>query len=238
MVKKHLKKIAMPSTWHIERKDRTFTTRPNPGGHRLDMCIPLGTLLRELIKCAKTEREGKTVLCTKNILVDGKRRKERKFPVGIMDVVDIEEIKEYYRILLNKNGNLYAQPVKKEETASKLCRIRNKTILGKDKIQLNLSDGRNLLVKKDEGYKTGDTLVMSLPDQKIKNHLKLEKGASIYLIGGKNIGCAGTVEHADGNKITYRLSDEKQGKKHDTLKEYVFVVGKEKPIITLADEKQ
>jgi len=46
---------------------------------------------------------------------------------------------------------------RKSDAEWKLCRIQNKTIVKGKKVQLNLHDGKNKLVEKDE-YKTGDVL--------------------------------------------------------------------------------
>ena len=54
--------------------------------------------------------------------------------------------------------------------------------------QLNLHDGRNILIKDPNKYNTGDTLKLSLPDQKVLDHISFEEGATAYLIGGSHVG--------------------------------------------------
>ena len=53
----------------------------------------------------------------------------------------------------------------------------------------------------------------------------------IYLIGGKHIGDMGKVEDVHGDKIRYKS---RKGDVYETLKEYAFVIGKEKPSIKLS----
>ena len=89
-------------------------------------------------------------------------------------------------------------------------------------------DGKNIIVDK-EVYKVGDTIIIA--DGKIKRHARLEKGALIYLIGGKHIGEVGHVEDIIQNKIIYK--DEK-GDLVETLKKYAFVVGDSKPLVSLS----
>ena len=72
--------------------------------------------------------------------------------------------------------------------------------------------------------------MISLPKQEIKEHLRLEKGCNIYLIGGKHSGDLGTVEDIISKKITYKTQ---KGEIIETLKRYVFVVGKDKPVVSL-----
>ena len=41
-MKNHLKRIASPRTWLINRKSNTFITRPKPGAHSFEHGISLG----------------------------------------------------------------------------------------------------------------------------------------------------------------------------------------------------
>lgn len=229
MAKKHLKSVATPKTWNISRKETVFITRPYPGAHSMLYSMPLNVIMKELIKCAQTTREVQLILKTKQVLVDGMRRNEFKLPVGLMDTLSLPDINEHYRIILDSRGKLMAIGIPQEETIVKPCRIMGKTVLGKGKAQLNLSGGRNMLVQKETDYAVGDTLLVTLPKQEIKQHFKLEKGAFVYLIGGSHIGETGLIEEISGNKIRIKADHGV----YETPKHYVFVLGKEKAAITL-----
>ncbi len=228
MVKNHLKSITMPRTWQIERKKTVFVTRPNPGAHPMRYSMSLNVIMKELIKCAKTTKEVKAIIHDKEVLVDGKKRNDEKYSVGLMDVISLPETKQNYRIIINKSGKLKALEITQDEANTKLSKIENKSVLLKGKIQLNLSDGRNIIVDKGE-YKTSDTLAISLPGQEIKDHVKFEVGMMALLIGGKHMGYIGKIEDIKSDIITIKIGDNS----YETLKEYAFVVGKDKPIITL-----
>ena len=105
--------------------------------------------------------------------------------------------------------------------------IKNKKSVGK-KIQLNLSDGRNILVDKD-AYKTKDSLIVELPEQKIADHLPFTKGAMILLTGGRHMGTVGNVESIEGNTLVFKTGSEV----YETTKDHAFVVGKEKPAVSI-----
>ncbi len=227
-MKGHLKRIAAPKSWTIKRKERKWLVRNACGAHIAEQSIPLAVLIRDLLKYAKTMREVKHAITKSRILVNGKRAKDEKLPVGMMDVINFQNINEQYRILIDKNGKIFAKKIeKKSDGEIKPFRIINKTRV-KDKFQLNLSSGNNVLVDKDT-YRTGDTLIIGLDKKEIKHHLKLEKGAAVYLTAGARIGELGTVESIDGKKIVLKIGD----KLFETLKEYAFVVGKEKPVIDI-----
>lgn len=226
-MKRHLKRLAAPKSWLIKRRGLTFVTKPNPGPHSLKLALPLEIVIRDILGVAKNSREVKKILYDDEVLVDGIRRKELKFPVGIMDVIEIKKINECFRVVLDK-GKINLIPINEKEAGFKPCRIIGKNLV-RGKTQLNLYDGKNIFVENDE-YKVGDTVIVGLPKQEIKEHIKLEKGCFIYLVGGKHIGDVGKIEDIISDKVTYKG---KGGEIIETSKKYVFVVGKDKPVISL-----
>ena len=229
MVKRHLKRLATPKTWKIQKKGLTFITRPNPGAHSQRLSIPINVVLKNMIKCAKTTREAKKLLLSSEVMVDGNRVKDHRFPVGLMDVVHLKPTKENYRIIFNEKGNLEAVSTDEKDAKSKLCQVKGKTLLKGGKMQLNLSDSRNIIVAKDE-YNVGDSLLVEVPSQKIAGTFKLEKGAAILLVAGKHIADVGTVEKAGSYAIIYKTE---KGETKTTSRKYAFVVGKEKPALKI-----
>ncbi|MBW3004734.1 30S ribosomal protein S4e [Candidatus Woesearchaeota archaeon] len=226
-MKSHLKRLVTPKSWTLLKKEDTFVVRPRPGAHPAKLSMPI-TLLLKRLGYASTTAEVKKILNTKEVLVDGRRVKEHKFPVGLMDVITIKDTNDALRIVLDKKGRLKVIPADKDETTFKLCRVKKKTALKKGKIQLNLSDNRNILTDKT-AVKAGDTVLITVPFQEIKEHLPLEKGALIYLIGGKHIGHKGIIDNIEGDKLIFTEAK----KKYESLKRYAFVIGKGKEAIKL-----
>ncbi|MDP2750401.1 MAG: 30S ribosomal protein S4e [Nanoarchaeota archaeon] len=227
-MKSHLKRIAAPKSWQILRKERKWLVRSMPGAHRKERSLPLAVLIRDLLAFAKTMREVKNILTKKQVLINGKREKNEKRCVGLMDVVTFKDINESYRILIDKNERIVAKKIeKKTEVDLKPYKIKNKTLV-KGKVQLNFSSGGNLIVEKDI-YKTGDTLLMNVQKKEPGQHFKLEKGAVIYLTGGTHIGEQGIIESIEGKKIVMKIHDQQ----FETLKKYAFVIGKEKSAIDI-----
>ena len=224
----HLKRLNTPKTWQLWKKERVFITKPNPGPHSLDTCMSINLLIKTLLKFAKTTREVKKLLNEGKILIDGIARKNHKFPVGLMDIIEVPDLQLQYVFLFNENGKLIHKQINKEDTKIKTCKIVNKKILRGKKIQLNLYDGNNIIVDKD-AYKVGDSIVVSVPKKEIKNHLKLEKGALIYLIGGKHIGRFGILDEIKQFKSTEedRIIIKSKNENIETLKSYAFVVNKQ-----------
>lgn len=237
MPRSHLKRIAAPKTWQIARKETKYVMRPRPGPHKLEEGMPLSVVIRELIKVAKENKEAKKIIKLKDVFVDKRKRTDEKYSVGFMDIIEFPQLEECYRIVFDRKGRLAAIKADAKESGTKLSRIKAKTKIARGKIQLNLSDGRNITVDKDT-YKIGDTLQISLPDQKITNHLKLNAGAMLMLVGGKHIGMIATAEEVKEGKVTIKAGKSS----YEALPEHTFVIGTDKPVLEsirqLANEKE
>ena len=234
---KHLKRLAAPRAVRLHRKEKTWTIKSSPGPHPLEKSIPLGLIIRDYLGLCDTYREVKRVIASGDILVDGAKRKNHKFPCGLMDIISIPKLKKDYRILFDKNGKLTLVPISGKDVEWKLCRIENKTIVKGNRIQLNLHDGRNILVKKDE-YKTGDVLKISFKDNKISDVFKYEKGTISMIIGGSHIGEMANIQDIQiVPSATPNLAKMKGNTEFSTLTHYIFPIGKTKPIISLPEVK-
>jgi len=224
---KHLSRITVPKSWKIRKKGIQWVTKPLPGPHPIELGMPLNLIFKDILKYAKTNKEVKRILNNQEILIDGVRRKEPRFILGMMDVISIPQTKESFRLLLNQKGHLILKKIEEKEAKIKLCKIIGKKPI-KKKIQINLHDGKNILLDKDN-YKVGDSVLIELPSQKIIDHLKLEKNCLVYLTAGKHVGSLGLLQSVEQDKINYKTA----GNDHITLKKYAFVVGKEKPVINI-----
>ena len=226
---KHLKRYFAPKTWKIKRKGIKFVAKPRPGTHKIDVALPLNIILRDILGYANNNREVKFILEKKNITVDGIRRKDCKFPVGLFDVLSLNDIDKHFRVVFDKMGNIGLIKLGKEESMVKLCKITGKRAI-KGKVQLNLYDGTNIIVQ-NGSYKVGNTILLALGKKKeIKEKINLDKNVLIYLTGGRHIGQIGKVESIRANRILYKAES---GDVVETLKVYAFPIGKDKPLISL-----
>ena len=226
----HLKRYAMPKYWPLPRKEKVFVARPMPGPHPKDRCIPLQIVLRDILHYASSAKEAKQILSGGKVLVDKRVRKDPRFSVGLMDIIEIPEINESFRVIVNKRG-LVLGKTESNKTGKKLCRILNKTTIKGGVTQLNLHDGRNLLLTKpkketpEQDFMVGDSVLVSLPDQKILKHYKLAKGIPAFIIGGRNIGASGVIKDVRTKKSMLEKSTvilKTKEKEIETLKDYVM----------------
>ena len=218
MGKSHIKRLAAPKTWPIHRKVNIWVSRPNTGTHSLDHCISLSVLLREILEVCKTSKEVKYILSKEQIKVDGTIRKDKNFPVGLMDTVQIKD--KFYRMLFNKQGKITPISIKKEESNIKPKKVITKTSIKGKKLQINLFDGSNIISAKND-IKTYDTLVFS--EGKAKEKIDFKEGSFVYITGGRQIGKSGVLKKIEESKDFQPKKIIFSDGKHDfeTLKEQI-----------------
>jgi len=214
----HLKSYVVPRSWTLKRKERVFVARPKPGAHPAELSVPLIHALR-VLGFASTVREAKQIMHAKNVLVDGKPATDYKRPVGLMDVITFVPMKKSVRVLLDTKGRLVYEDVSDADAKRKVAKVRGKTVLKGGKLQLNLSDGRNIV--SDKACAVGDSVVFAVPTQKVEAVLKLDKGAKVYLVKGRHTGRIGTIDDVQNDRLWFRIDKEVL----ETPEEYALVVG-------------
>lgn len=225
------KRITVPKSWPIPRKTHKWVAKTRPGPHSSQESVPLLVVLRDMLKLADNAREAKLILNEKNVLVDGRVKKDYKLPVGIFDVVSFPLLDQQYRMLRDERGMFYLSPLEPGKVR-KLARIENKTILKGNKQQLNLSDGTNKLAEGE--FKAGDSLVLSIPEMEIEDRIEFKEGNLAMVVGGKHSGQMGKVKAINVVRSSRPNSVVISGKEEfETIVDYVYMIGTEEPVIKL-----
>ncbi len=236
---RHLKRLAAPEFWPILRKEAKWVVKPSPGPHPVSRALPMLIIVRDILGLAKTGREARKLIAEGHFKVDGYVRRDYKFPVGLMDVIEIVDTGEFFRVVPVPVKVMFLVPITKEEASFKLCRIENKTTVKGGKLQLNLHDGKNIEVGADEGrkFKTMSTVKVSIPEYRLTDYIPVENGAMAVVIGGINVGRVGRILSISGGMRHYRklvlLEDIASGVKFYTSLDKIIVIGTSKPEITL-----
>ena len=241
-----LKRKPAPRFWPIHRKEAVWIVRPSSGPHSLEKCLPLSLVLRDILEVAETRKEAKKIISQGKVYVDGSVRRKDDFPVGLMDVISMPDLNQFYRVMPSHKG-LFLNPISKEEADFTLLRVEGKTVVKNGASQVALHDGSNILVKMvgsesptEAVYETFDTLKLGLPEKEVLDQLKTKKGNMAVITGGKNIGKQGKIVEIEKTEAKKRrnalvvIEDEK-GNHYQTILDFVFSVGGAKPIISLPE---
>ncbi len=237
---RQLKRAPAPPFWPLHRKDAAWAPMTRPGPHPRNRSLPLVLVAREILGYARTTKEAIRIISGAKVKVDHVARTDHRFPVGLMDIIQIEGLNQAFRVLPKRGGGLALSPVQEREVGYKLCRIRGKRTVRKGLVQINLHDGRNLIVNVKEGQKAeeaevGGSIQLTLPAQKIVRYIPLRDGSIGLVTQGKNQGLYGKI-----TKITPGSSArpgmariETVGEAFETPSHYIMPVGTDAPLLTL-----
>jgi small subunit ribosomal protein S4e len=218
-----IKRIAAPKWWPIEKKTKKFVIVPR-GPYLKNLSLPLLVLIRDVLKLADNEKEASKIIKKGEILIDGRKRKDPKFGIGLFNIIEIPLMKKAYRAV-PKNGLSFIE-IPEKEAKLKICKIVNKKSLKGNKNQINLNDGRNILT--NENYSTHDSLLIEVPEQKIIDHIKFAENSTCMIFKGKNAGKIGKIKTIKKDRVL--IGDEKT---IEVPKDFVIVVGREQPLVKL-----
>jgi len=225
-MKRHMKRLARPKAMPISAKKYTYLRKASAGPHKKDQSLPIATFLVEILAVAQNAREARKLLRGGVVFVDGKAVRDPSFPIGLMDVISIPLVEKHIRVTIAK-GKLSFTLISKDLVTQKLCRIASKKQLAKNKFQLGLHDGRNIMAEDGKKYATGGTLKIAVPSQKVEEYLALKKGATCLIDKGVHAGTVAILEaliEREASRATDATLKTSEGKVFTTRKDYLFVV--------------
>jgi len=230
---KKLKRQMSPIFWGITRKDDRFVVTVRPGGHSKHAAIPSAVFIRDTLKLATTLREAKSAIYGGKIKVDGVIRKSLHHGIGLMDVVELDGLSDVYRLVPKNSMVLQPIVINSSEKTKKIVKVTSKLTIKGSKTQLGFHDGRSLI--SDTKVNVDDSCVMQIPEQKILDVIKLEKGSRVIVTSGINAGHIGKVDEIkEGSFILPRRAAVNIGERQIEIPtDLIMVVGKDKPVIQI-----
>jgi small subunit ribosomal protein S4e len=233
--RKGIKRSKAPASWRIARKEKKWTINPHPGPHDKN-AIPLAFIVRDYLGYARTLREAKRILNERKVKINGKVRTDFRFPVGILDIVEIQSIDQCYRVLPDRNGRLELHAVTGKDTHVRPLKITGKHVVKGGKTQLAFHDGTTLQVaapaaeKGSQEYLPSGTLLYDFESALVLEYFPFEKGQFAMITGGRNVSRSGRITSVKENMV------EIEGEEvFRTLKDNVFVLGAKESAISLGD---
>jgi small subunit ribosomal protein S4e len=214
-----------------------FAVRPAQGPHRLRESIPLQVMLRDKLHLALDGREAQLILHQKEglVKVDKKIRRNHKYPVGFMDVIEIPKMKAHYRLLYDAKARFTFVKITEAEAKFKLCKIEKKA-LGPNKITyLVTHDGRTIRFA-DKDIKIGDTIKYNLEKNEVEDFIPMSVGNLAFCSDGNNRGRVGIIDHINKFDNNFDLITIKDANGHSftTRTSFIVTIGRgNKSLITL-----
>ena len=230
---KKLKRQMAPQFWGISRKNKRFVITVRPGPHKKHHAVPTAVFLRDVLKIVSSLREAKTSIYSGKVKIDGVVRKSLHHAIGLMDVVELENVSDIYRLVPSEEKLLKPIKINESEKSKKLVRVVSKTTINKEKTQIGFHDGRSTL--SDTKVNVGDTCLIQVPDQKILEVIKLETGCQGLVTRGINAGQIGKIETIEEGtfilpkRVVLVLGE----RKIEIPADIIMAIGKEEPVIQI-----
>src|SRR5438445_13499483 len=89
---RQLKREPSPGFWPIHRKEHTWAPRTHPGPHAREKSLPLMVIVRESLGLANIAKEATRIISNGDVKVEGVVRRDRRFPDGLDDNVEVPGI--------------------------------------------------------------------------------------------------------------------------------------------------
>ncbi|GJJ10920.1 40S ribosomal protein S4 [Clathrus columnatus] len=237
--KKHLKRLAAPSSWMLDKLSGTYAPRPSPGPHKLRESLPLTILLRNRLKYALTGREVTLITAQRLVKVDNKVRTDNTYPTGFQDVVSLEKSGEHFRILYDVKGRFAIHRITPEEATYKLLKVKRVGLGAGGVPHIVTHDGRTIRYP-DPSVRVNDTVRFDLEQNKISDFVKFDTGNICMITGGRNMGRVGLITHRERDQGGYDIVHVKDSldRTFATRISNIFVIGQgNKPWISLPKGK-
>lgn len=224
--KKHLKRLAAPKHWMLDKLTGRHAPRPSQGPHKLRECLPLVIFLRNRLKYALTYHEVKMIMKERLVKVDGRIRTDPTYPAGFQDVITLERSGEHFRLLFDVKGRYTIHRIKDDEAKYKLCKVRKLGTAIKGVPYIVTHDGRTIRYP-DPHARVDDTVKVDLESGRVTEVFKFDTGALAMITGGRNQGRVGTITHRTRNLGSFDIVHVKDSMGHEfaTRLANIFVVG-------------
>ena len=179
----------------IPRKGTKYVARAL--SHRTNS-IPVVIAVRDMLKFARTSKEVKEMVKQKLLKINGRDVQDIKESIKLLNIF---QAGKSYILTLTKTGKFSLEETRLKD---RICRIINKKMLSKGKVQLNLHDGSNII--SNEKVTVGDTLYLNLQNKIIK-HVPLEKSKECIIPSGKYIGHKGKIDSIKDKIVILKLNE-------------------------------
>jgi small subunit ribosomal protein S4e len=248
-----MKRLQAPKHWMLNKLGGTWAPRPSTGPHKMRESLPLSLILRNRLKYALTRRETLMIVMRRHVEVDKKIRTDLNYPAGFMDVVEIKDTDEHFRLLYDVKGRFVLHRITEEETKYKLLRVVKQAVGKKASIGHNpfkhgqeaaipyvtTHDGRTIRYV-DPAVKVNDTVKFDFATGKVTGVYKFEIGQVAMITRGANIGRVGEIVGRDKHPGSFEIVHlrDKRGNNFATRIANVFVIGEGKsPAVSLPKGK-
>ena len=223
---RHQKRLSVPNSWPVERKEQTYTVKAGAGPHGEDG-VPVLIVLRDVLGYVDSKKEARYALEQDSVLVNGKALSDEQRPIGMFDILAFTEREEFYRVFPGEGGRLALTEIDADAAGSRLGKVTTKRQVAGGDTQLTLHDGTTLIAN-DDTITQNDSVVVSNDDKSVVAHFSYEEGALVTAVRGAHAGRIGRIDEIQvtpgSSDNNVRIEDYAGDDDFETVEEYVVVI--------------
>lgn len=217
---RHIKSLAAPKYFGIERKQHKYVAKPTAGRHTLDKSIAANLLIK-ILKLAETTSETNKIIKNGKMSVNDKIIKNTHYPIGFNDVVKFEGAKSY---IISIDRRAKVKPIEYKESSLRVLKVVGKYKIKEGKVMLRLHS--NVIIEGDNSIKVNDSVTTS--NNKITKIIKMQEGGKCFIINGVHVGKSGkiiSIKKGTRKSDTTIGVETEQKDKFETITNNIIVVG-------------
>jgi small subunit ribosomal protein S4e len=211
----HQKRLPAPKHYPIQRKQNTYVSTIK-GSRSSENAVPTVLVLRDILEYAETEKEAKEIVKNGDLLRNGEAVRDIKEGIGVLDVIEIPETEEVYRVI--RKGK-YLEFIAVEDSEKSAGKVVGKSVEGDDYVY-RLHNGENY--RTGDEFSTGSTLVFNGGVEEFE----LEEGAQVLVIDGKHAGETAELTEINERGMNSNVGTVKEnGNEFETQLENLVAIG-------------
>lgn len=211
----HQKRLPAPKHYPIQRKQNTYVSTIK-GSRSSENAVPTVLVLRDILEYAETEKEAKEIVKNGDLLRNGEAVRDIKEGIGVLDVIEIPETEEVYRVI--RKGK-YLEFIAVEDSGKSAGKVVGKSVEGDDYVY-RLHNGENY--RTGDEFSTGSTLVFNGGVEEFE----LEEGAQVLVIDGKHAGETAELTEINERGMNSNVGTVKEnGNEFETQLENLVAIG-------------
>jgi small subunit ribosomal protein S4e len=168
-------------------KNQKYYLKVNNGKLNSQYTLPLGYILRNLLKIGETLKETKKELKSKKVLVNNKLVNDLRYPISFLETFTLisKEQEKRYRIVFEGTKKAYLMETDEQKKWLPVVSKRRSS----EKIQINTLGGFSFLfpIRNEITFNQGDSIEI---DEKtgVRRLIKLKEESKVKVIRGKFLG--------------------------------------------------
>ncbi len=210
----HQKRLSAPKHYPVERKETTYVSTIK-GSRNADTAVPAVLFLRDVVGYADSSKEATEIVTNGDLLRNGDRIGDIQEGLGILDLIELPETGEAFRVLKNRDNLDFVRV----ENDTVFAKVVDKSVEG-DEFVYRLHNGENY--RTGDSFSTGNTLVFGDGVEEVE----FEEGAEALVVKGSHAGETAEVKELNdrGMNPNTALIENEEGVEYETQQENLVAV--------------